>query len=266
MRASSRLAPVYKMSLTRSWTRTAQCIDAYVTLRTASETETPAISLAPDGSVVPASAKLASKASAAALDPRMEAIVERMFQRCVSAGEYRQALGIALEARRLDVIESIASTHHRPPQKGKSPSSAVEAGAEGDLLGYLLEASMTVVTKVSFRNQVLRLLVRLFSDQPSGPDYFSITQTFVYLNDPSLASKLLKDLLETKGSAPGEAEENKVLKAYQICFDLAETATQEFLEAVRNSLGPAAAAPVEGTGGMQTEEKVCHILAVFSPS
>lgn len=76
---------------------------------------------------------------------------------------------------------------------------------------------------------MLRLLIKLFSSLPS-PDYFSICQCFVYLNDPSLASALLSSLLADNKS------EDKVLTAYQIAFDLAETATQEFLEAVRSSL------------------------------
>lgn len=39
------------------------------------------------------------------IDPRLEAIVNRMFQRCVDDGQYRQALGLALETRRMDIFE-----------------------------------------------------------------------------------------------------------------------------------------------------------------
>jgi len=41
----------------------------------------------------------------AKLSGRVESIVNRMFARCFSDGEYKQALGIALEARRLDMVE-----------------------------------------------------------------------------------------------------------------------------------------------------------------
>lgn len=40
-----------------------------------------------------------------AIDPRLEAIVNRMFQRCLDDGQYRQALGLALETRRMDIFE-----------------------------------------------------------------------------------------------------------------------------------------------------------------
>ncbi|KAG0151044.1 hypothetical protein CROQUDRAFT_651562 [Cronartium quercuum f. sp. fusiforme G11] len=186
-----------------------ECIDAYVALSTAHE------------------AQSSSSSAPVEIDQRMSGIVERMFTRCIEAGEYRQALGIALESRRLDIIESIASRYSTP---------------DDNLLVYLLEACMTAITRVSFRNEVLSLLVRLLSSQKSGPDYFSITQCFVYLNDPAPASELLKDLLKEG------ADDEMVLTAYQICFDLAETATQEFLEVIRSNL-----AGKHNAGAIQTE-------------
>ena len=40
------------------------------------------------------------------IDPRLEGIVNRMFQRCLDDGQYRQALGLALETRRMDIFEA----------------------------------------------------------------------------------------------------------------------------------------------------------------
>lgn len=39
------------------------------------------------------------------IDPRLEGIVNKMFQRCLDDHKYKQAIGIALETRRLDVFE-----------------------------------------------------------------------------------------------------------------------------------------------------------------
>lgn len=39
------------------------------------------------------------------IDPRLVDIVDRMFQRCLDDGQYRQALGLALETRRMDIFE-----------------------------------------------------------------------------------------------------------------------------------------------------------------
>lgn len=40
------------------------------------------------------------------IDPRLEGIVNRMFQRCLDDNQYRQALGLALETRRMDIFET----------------------------------------------------------------------------------------------------------------------------------------------------------------
>jgi 26S proteasome regulatory subunit N2 len=101
-----------------------------------------------------------------------------MFQRCAEDCEYEQAIGIALESRRLDIIKSII-------QKGDSDK----------LLTYVLDVSMTLVQNLEFRNEVLRLLVDLYRTLES-PDYISISQCLVHLNDPSSCAQLLKNLIE----------------------------------------------------------------------
>jgi 26S proteasome regulatory subunit N2 len=95
--------------------------------------------------------------------------------------------------------------------------------------------------------QILRLLIKLYESLDS-PDYFSITQCFVYLNDPSLASALLNSLLKLDDASAAAPKDEEILTAYQIAFDLAETATQEFLQVVRTSVeGPKSEAqPAEG--------------------
>ncbi|GAA5845488.1 hypothetical protein JCM5353_000043 [Sporobolomyces roseus] len=171
----------------------------------------------------------------APVDSRLEAIVERMFERCERDGEYKQVLGIAVAAHRLDVVERIFSTTK-----------------DTSLLDWILqivvrEGVIVASSSRSYKNEVLNLLIKLFSSVPSR-DYFAITQCFVYLNDPSLASSLISELLNLSSSSTdksAEPEEEKVLTAYQIAFDLAETATQEFLQVVRSSLSPAAAPSAE---------------------
>ncbi|KAI7988490.1 hypothetical protein LOK49_LG13G01921 [Camellia lanceoleosa] len=46
-----------------------------------------------------------SNDEAAKMDPRLEAIVERMLDKCILDGKYQQAIGIAIECRRLDKLE-----------------------------------------------------------------------------------------------------------------------------------------------------------------
>lgn len=89
----------------------AQCIDKYIALR--------------------------NQDSGEEIDPRLQNVVERMFQRCIDDGEYKQAIGIALESKRLDVIEDVISK-----------------GNPHELLAFVVEVSMTLVQNLQFRNQV----------------------------------------------------------------------------------------------------------------
>lgn len=103
--------------------------------------------------------------------------------------------------------------------------------------------------------QVLRLLIKLFQALPQ-PDYLSIVQCFVYLNVPKEASDLLLELVKrahegASASATANTEHDPLLIAYQCAFDLAESATQEFLENVRGELAPNSGST---SNEMQTED------------
>ncbi|EST08654.1 Proteasome/cyclosome repeat [Kalmanozyma brasiliensis GHG001] len=158
----------------------------------------------------------------AVIDPRLKNIVDQMFARCIADKEFKQALGIALETQRLDVIEEVYSVTQ-----------------DADLLTYVLESSIGVVPSIEVRNQILHLLVKLFQRLPS-PDHFSIGQCYVYLNSPNLASELLFDLIQKahqpSSSSQANTPHDPLLVTYQLAFDLAESATQEFLENVRRDL------------------------------
>ena len=70
----------------------ARCIDSYVALRVKAA-EAPASAAAP-------------------VDPRLLAIIERLFERCYADGQFEQAVGVALESRRLDQLERAITTSH----------------------------------------------------------------------------------------------------------------------------------------------------------
>ena len=147
------------------------------------------------------------------IDKRLESIVNKMFERCYMDGEYKQAIGIALEARRNDAIEA-----------------AIKKGNPDALLSYVLDVCMTVVQNRGYRNEVLRLLVKLFENL-ADPDYITMSQCLVHLNDPKNSSKLLQTLVEKKA-------DQHLLLAYQIAFDFEDNATQDFLQKVAQYLPP----------------------------
>lgn len=78
-----------------------------------------------------------STSGEASPDPRLRSIVDQMFSRCIADKDYKQALGIALETSRLDVIEEVFNVTR-----------------DQGLLAYVLEAVMGVVHALNLRNQV----------------------------------------------------------------------------------------------------------------
>ena len=74
----------------------------------------------------------------------------------------------------------------------------------------------------------MKLILDLLNEIPA-PDYFSIAKCVVYLNEHSMASVILRQLVE-KGDA------RSLAVAYQISFDLYDNSTQEFLHKVRQEI------------------------------
>lgn len=152
------------------------------------------------------------------IDARLEAIVNRMIQRCLEDGQYRQALGIALETRRMDIFEA----------------SIMQSDDIPGMLSYAFQVTMSLIQNRAFRNNVLRSLVGLYKGL-GVPDYVSMCQCLIFLEDPISVAEILDNL--TKSG------DHNVLMAYQIAFDLYESATQQFLGQVLQALKATAPIP-----------------------
>lgn len=152
------------------------------------------------------------------IDPRLEAIVNRMFQRCLDDGQSRQALGLALETRRMDIFRR----------------SIVESEDIVGMLNYAFQVAMSLIQNRGFRNEVLRGLVELYRNL-SVPDYVNMCQCLIFLDESQSVAEVLDKL--SKGS------EQNALMAYQIAFDLYESATQQFLGRVLQALKATAPIP-----------------------
>lgn len=74
----------------------------------------------------------------------------------------------------------------------------------------------------------MKLILELLNEIPN-PDYFSIAKCVVYLNEHSMASVILRQLVE-------KGDPRSLAVAYQISFDLYDNSTQEFLQKVRQEI------------------------------
>ncbi|OZJ03048.1 hypothetical protein BZG36_03705, partial [Bifiguratus adelaidae] len=171
------------------------------------------------------------------IDSDLQDVVERMFKRCQEDGQYKQAIGIALEARRLDVVEQM-----------------INAGDSAALLSYVMEVSMTLVQNLEFRNKVLRLLVQLY-ENVKEPDYVAISQCLLHLNDFRACAQILRDLLNKQ-------DDDSLLMAYQIAFDLEDSATQVFLQGVIADLQETFAP--SGDDALNPDDKFVKIKSILS--
>ncbi|KAF0720938.1 hypothetical protein AaE_010232, partial [Aphanomyces astaci] len=179
----------------------ATCIDEYIAIRTNGEGK--------------------------AVDPRMQAIVEQMFDRCYASGTFKQALGVALESRRLDKVEESIR---------KSPDVSAS-------LAYCFEVSRTTVTNRDFRLQVLQVLVQLYRGLPVQ-EYTHICQILQLLDQHAEVATILQTLLAS-------SDDDDTLIAYQVAFDLVENENQKFLHAVSSALTTTAAAPTSRLDKLQ---------------
>ncbi|OIW10102.1 hypothetical protein TanjilG_21939 [Lupinus angustifolius] len=155
------------------------------------------------------------------VDPRLEAIVERMLDKCIVDGKYHQAMGIAIECRRLDKLEEAITR-----------SDNVQG-----TLSYCIDVSHSFVNLREYRQEVLRLLVKVFQELHS-PDYLSICQCLMFLDEPEGVASILEKLLRSESK-------DDALLAFQIAFDLVENEHQAFLLNVRDRLTSPKSQPSE---------------------
>eukprot|EP00854_Cymbomonas_tetramitiformis_P002915 gene2915-3727_t len=194
-------------------TLVAKCIDQYVELRVK---------------------EVDGKEDLPPIDTRLTSIVERMFERCFRDGQYRQAIGIALETRRLDKLKE----------------AILMCEDINEVLSYTLKASLKLITSREFRFKVLLELVKLYESASAVPDYMSVCTCLMFLDDHSTVAKILDQLIS-------DEDEDKALLAYQIGFDLFENEIPQFLlKAGTPSTEEATpeGEAAEGAESMETEE------------
>ncbi|KAJ1373021.1 hypothetical protein KIN20_035347 [Parelaphostrongylus tenuis] len=132
-------------------------------------------------------------------DARLEGLINRIFQRNLEKNELLYVIGLALDTRRIDMVEK-----------------AIQRSTESHVL--LLETIQKVTSAkvdVQLRAQLLDVLVRLFTSNKHA-DFVAICQCLIKLNRPEEIGRIL-DRLMSHG--------NGDLIAYQIAFDLYENAS-----------------------------------------
>lgn len=144
----------------------------------------------------------------ASVDPKLEAVIDKMFERCFKDKKYTHVIGIALECRRLDKVRE-----------------AIElSGPEMEAnLRYTFRIAQKVVSSKEFRTEVLKLLLTIYQNRSQEGDFdpYNIALCQFFLSDPQnqmpgSTAALLENLVKEQG------ESESYLHAYQISFDICE--------------------------------------------
>ncbi|KAI1638353.1 26S proteasome regulatory complex, non-ATPase subcomplex, Rpn2/Psmd1 subunit [Biscogniauxia mediterranea] len=193
------------------------------------------------------------------LDTRraISSVIERLFEACLRDGRYQQVVGIAVEAKRLDVVGKVIQRADDDHKRAKGKSSQDHAvGPAEELMDYCLGICMDVVQERAFRDDILQLVLDILtSGRAKDPDYFSIAKCIVYLNKDEQARTVIRHLVNS------ETVEATAI-AYQFAFDLYDNGTQEFLGKVISGL-PKADPPAEkkddqGTGESENDPLISN--------
>eukprot|EP00834_Sanchytrium_tribonematis_P002594 NODE_84_length_22354_cov_0.646506.p1 type:complete len:801 gc:universal NODE_84_length_22354_cov_0.646506:14394-11992(-) len=136
------------------------------------------------------------------IDPLLNEMIEKIIADAFKSGYVELVVGMAVQAQNLSLVK-------RCVEKGK------------EFLGIIFEILLD--SDINFRNKILELLVLEFV---ANKDYFPAVQCYLHLDKPLELSKLLIKLIE----------ENDLLTAYQIAFDLEQEASQFLLNKVMQEI------------------------------
>jgi len=195
--------------------------------------------------------------SSVEIDPKMVQIMEQLFKRCYADRCFEQAMGIALDAHRLDKVEEVC--------RAALAASAAD-GADSNILAYTFEVCLGARNIVSreFRLATISILVNMCSTALAAPDYPTMCFGYQLLNKPQEFADILVTLLR------GSAED--ALLAYQIAFDLQETENQGFVLQVvarvpqLNPATPAVAAAPAGAEESKSGDGDMVVEAAATPA
>ena len=174
------------------------------------------------------------------IDEKLVVVVERMFEWCLSDGQYFQAIGIALESKRLDKFEE----------------AVARSTSISECLSYSMKVCTSLVSVRGFRQHVLRLLAKMYASL-SEPNFLSMCQCLMLLEDADGIAEVLSKLIA--------GEESEQLLAYQIAFALFENDIQPFLNRLNEVVTEKAMSADEQADGDSPISKLRSILSGERP-
>jgi 26S proteasome regulatory subunit N2 len=140
------------------------------------------------------------------IDRRLEDMINFKFEQCFTDGMFKQALGIALETRRIDMVSK----------------SIEKSNNTSHMLSYTYSVALSQKNQ-EFRKELLRTILQVYEKEQDGQDhdYYKIVRCQFLLDLPKETADLLERLVVSDN-------DNDYLTAYQIGFDLVDNESQAY--------------------------------------
>uniref|UniRef100_A0AC35TPB7 26S proteasome non-ATPase regulatory subunit 1 n=1 Tax=Rhabditophanes sp. KR3021 TaxID=114890 RepID=A0AC35TPB7_9BILA len=163
-----------------------------------------------------------SRKNSLLVDEKLEKLINRVFETNLKKKDYSFVIGLALETKRLDIIEVTIK---------RSDDKQV-------VLADTVRKVIEVEIDSTFKGQVLDLLFKMFSDM-AEPDFSSMCQCLIKLEQPSAVAEILSRLCKN---------EEGILLGYQIAFDLYENASQQFINKIVKAMDSQTSCTLDAEG------------------
>lgn len=194
----------------------ARCIDEYIAAKKRQSEDASKEGLSFTDSVSPQLLMVAKE---------LETVVEYILAGCIQKGEVGEAIGVAIEARRLDKVE-IAIMEGCPTDESKMQA-----------LNYCFECAQTLISSRSYRTKVLNLIAKLHMDSfpEEKRNFIAVANCYAFTGDAKGVADILMSLIGK--SSEGNPKENDMeLTALQITFDIVDNDAPHFASQVINLL------------------------------
>lgn len=201
----------------------ARCIDEYISSKKRQTNDAAAepSETAPASSVVHA------------FHAELESVVERVLDGCIQKGEIHEAIGVAIEARRLDKVQ-IAIV-----------DGCKTDAAQGDALDYCFRCAQNLISSRAYRAKVLDLIaqmhIKLFT--PDKRNFIAVANCYAFIGNASGTAKTLLSLVLDESVAGRDNENDLELMALQIAFDIVDNDAPFFASKVLDMMPEPAPAP-----------------------
>jgi len=187
---------------------------------------------------------------------KLQTVVQRLFERCYEGGEYKHALGVALEAmeskRVVEILDRCSGASSPDGENSKRFLDVLKYALELATGWVMMGGSMSSLSSVSssgksFRKEVVTVIAQhlqsIVDDGTIGrtvrkASSVSLMRSYQILRDAGKVAAVISKLLDGGfGREEGDDDErNGGLLGLQLCFDLMDSGDQSFANAVASNL------------------------------